>query len=108
MGIPKTRLLTPPLLPQLRKRRQRRQRKPQRLPQLNLRPKRRRLLRKERGGGSKRIKYPKSCHQHQYINQQIKSKRWCFYSTQQYNPTGKKKIFLFHFKHEENLPYLIR
>merc|ERR1712108_34205 len=47
---------------------------------------------KERGGGSKRIKYPKSCHQHQYINQQIKSKRWCFYSTQQYNPTEKKKI----------------
>merc|ERR1739845_267704 len=48
---------------------------------------------KERG--SKRIKYPKSCHQHQYINQQIISKRWCFYSTQQYNPTEKKKIFHF-------------
>merc|ERR1711971_1439819 len=34
---------------------------------------------KEEEAAKEQSLYPKSCHQRQYINQQIVSKRWCFY-----------------------------
>merc|ERR1712142_87619 len=108
------RLLTPPPPPP-RKLKPRRQRKlQQRLLQLNLRPQQRpRLLKKRKKRRQQKNKvFIPNCHQRQYINQQIESKRWCFYRIfNLLNNTillKEKENISFILKYKENKPYLIR